>query len=47
MFSLDDNNNIMFEDSDDELCAKLLDETEINELCKSMINYYYKLHKYI
>lgn len=36
----------MFEDSDDELCVKVLDETETNALCKSMINFY-KLHRYM
>jgi len=39
LFLLDDN-NIMFEDSDDDkLCVQLLDEVENSELCKSMIHF--------
>ena len=29
----------MYEDSDDELCVKLLDKAENNDLCKSMMHF--------
>ena len=35
----------MFEDSDDELCVKLLDDLENNELCKSMMYFIYLMSK--